>query len=267
MSGMSGNLTVSVRSLLVTALVVLALVVAYLLGSGGGSTPPAQAAGDPAARPEARRLTMTGTGTASAVPDQLSFGLRVVETRPDLDAALDAASATTGRVLAALREYGVAGTDVQTTGLSMSPVYDYHPYDPPTLVGYRVSQRASVLVEQLDRGGKAVSAAVRAGGNAVRVSGIRLLVGDTGAVMARARRAAVAQAQAKAREYAAASGQQLGDVVTLREVRSRPLPTPQLQALRGPVAGMAFDRALKAVPIRAGRDRGSVTVRVVWDLA
>lgn len=262
---MNGNVTVSVRTLLLAALVALALVVAYLLGSGGGGTP-AQAADDPAptAAPErARVLTMTGTGDATAVPDELSFDLGVTLTRPDLGSALDAASTSMARVLAALREYDVAKVDVQTTGLSMSPVYDYHPYDPPTITGYRVTQRATVLVRDLAQGGAAVSGAVAAGGDAVRVSDLRLLVGDTEAVTGRARDAAVAEARAKAEQYAEASGQRLGDVLTLREVHTTPLPTaPYAQLARETTA----DSALAAVPVRAGKQRTAVTVRMVWAL-
>ena len=263
---MNGNVTVRVRSLLVAALVAMALVLAYLLGGAGGGTPAAHAADDQAAAPADQRrvLTMTGTGEAGAVPDQLSFALGVNLTRVDLDDALAAANATMGRVLATLTKYGVGKADVQTTGLSMTPVYAYHDYSPPTITGYRVSERASVLVKKLDQGGKAVSAAVAAGGNDVRVSNIRLLVGDDDAVMAKARDAAVAEATAKAEQYAEASGQTLGDVVTLREVRTRPLPAAE------PAAGyLVQDRAatgLKAMPIRAGRDHGSVTVQVVWEL-
>ena len=73
------------------------------------------------------------------------------------------------RVLAALKEHGVDKGDVQTTGLSMDPVYDYPDYGPPVLRGYRVSERASVLVDELRQGGAAVTAAVAAGGNDVRV--------------------------------------------------------------------------------------------------
>jgi uncharacterized protein YggE len=261
------TVTVSVRGLMLAALVAMALLVAYLLGSSGGAGSPAQAAADPdAAAPAADRrvLTMTGTGEASAVPDQLSFGLGVTVTRPDLDDALAGANATMSRVLATLRDYDVEKADVQTTGLSMSPVYDYHSYGPPTITGYRVSQRASVLVDQLRLAGGAVTAAVEAGGNDVRVSNIRLLVGDTGAVMARARQNAVEEATLKARQYAEASGQQLGDVVTLREVRSRPLPSPTVQFAAARDLMAATD---SAVPIRAGRDEGSITVQVVWELA
>jgi uncharacterized protein YggE len=263
---MNGNVTISLRSILLVAVVLLAVVVAYLLGgSGGTGAPAAQAAdGSRAGSGERRLLTTTGTGHASAVPDELSFGLAVAVTRPELDAALDAANRTMTRVLGSLEEHDVARSDVETTGLSMNPVYDYHQYAPPTIRGYRVAERATVLVEELRDGGAAVSSAVAAGGNSVRVGDIRLLVGDTDAVLAKARDAAVAEATAKADQYAEASGQDLGDVVTLREVRSRPLATPTTQY---DAIGRAADMAPSSVPVRAGRDRTSVTVEVVWELA
>lgn len=257
-------MTVSVRSMLVTVVIVLALLVAYLLGGAGGGGTPAQAVDDEEPAVErARTLTMTGAGDASAVPDQLSFDLGVTVVRPDLAAALDAASATMDRVLATLADHGVAKGDVQTTGLSMNPVYQYHQYDPPTITGYRVAQHATVLVRELKQGGAAVTAAVETGGNDVRVGDIRLLVGDTDQVMKQAREAAVAEATVKADEYAAASGQDLGDVLTLREVRVQPVPTPQYSEL----AAMTRTGAAFAVPIRAGRERAAVTVQVVWELS
>ena len=261
---MNENLTVSVRGILLAALVALALVVAYLLGNAGGGGTPAQAVEDQADEAPRRVLTMTGTGDATAVPDQLSFGFGVTLTRTDLGSALDAASATMDRVLGSLAKYDVAKADVQTTGLSMSPVYDYHPYDPRTIIGYRVTQRASVLVKDLKNGGRAVAAVVAAGGDEVRVSNLRLLVGDPDAATSRARDAAVADAKAKAEQYADASGQSLGEVLTLREVRVKPLPTParELRLQFG-----LTDTAARAVPIRAGKERTAVTVRIVWELA
>ena len=260
---MNSNVTVSLRSILVTALVAGALLVAYLLGGGGGGGSPARAADDPAQPPGDRRLiTMSGTGAATAVPDRLSFAVAVHLTRADLDTALAASNRTMNRVLDSLREYDVARSDVQTTGLSMDPVYDYHEYSPPTIRGYRVSERASVLVKDLARGGQAVSAVVAAGGNDVRVSDLRLRVGDTDAVTARARDAAVQEATAKAEQYAGAAGQELGDVVTLRELHARPPVSPQATFDSMRAAG----KALSEVPVRAGRDRTSVTVQVVWEL-
>lgn len=262
---MNGNITLSVRSLAIGLLVLVALVVAYLLGSSGGATPAAVAADSSPETEQAppRELTMTGTGEASAVPDQLSFVLAVHLTRPDLDDALAAANTSMSRVLTALKKYGVDKADVQTTGLSMDPVYDYPQYGDPALRGYRVSERASVLVDDLKRAGGAVTAAVRAGGNDVRVDNLRLLVGDTDGVMEQARDAAVEEARDKAEQYAAASGQELGDVVTISEAAAKPLPTMELQS--ADFASRAWDQG--AVPIRAGRDEASVTVKIVWQLS
>ncbi|WP_162260720.1 SIMPL domain-containing protein [Nocardioides sp. Root224] len=257
-------MSVSVRSLLLVGLVLAALVIAYLLGGAGGGGSTAEAADEATPAPaEKHELTMTGTGDASAVPDQLSFALAVNLTRPDLADALDAANRAMSRVLASLKVHGVEKGDVQTTGLSMDPVYDYPNYGPPVLRGYHVSERARVLVDDLKDGGAAVTAAVAAGGNDVRVDDLQLLVGDTDAVMEKARDAAVAEARTKAEQYAAASGEDLGDVVTINEVRAKPLPTPVEQYAD---LGAALDRAA-SVPIRAGRDEASVTVRIVWDLA
>ena len=164
----NGHISVSVRGLLVAIAVLLALVVAYLLGGGGGGTA-AQAVDhvdDSGANATPYELTMTGTGKATAVPDQLSFSLRVTLTRDDLDTALDDANQTMSTVLAALKKQGVEAADVQTTGLSMNAVYDYHSYSPPTLRGYHVGQRATVVIDDLADGGTAVSAAVAAGGRA-----------------------------------------------------------------------------------------------------
>ena len=75
-------------------------------------------------------------------------------TRDDLDTALDDTNATMARVFASQTDFDVAKSDVQTTGLSMTPVYDYHQYSPPTIRGYRVSERARVLVKDLKQGGR-----------------------------------------------------------------------------------------------------------------
>jgi uncharacterized protein len=260
---MRGDVTVSVRSILLAGLVGLALVTAYLLGGQGDATASASATpGEQAAKADRRMVSMVGTGEASAVPDQISFSLSATARRLDLDDALTASSATTRRVLAELEKHGVEKSDVQTTGLSMHPEYDYHAYAPPTLVGYRVTQRATVKVDELAKGGPAIAAAVEVGDNGVRVSGIRLGVGDPDALLKRARDAAVESATAKAEQYAAATGQTLGDVVSIREV-GRPAQRYQPQAA---LRSFAYDSVelAKALPIRAGKDDLEVRIQVVW---
>ena len=255
----------TVQTALLTLLAVLALLVAFLLGNSG--TSPAQAAPvylgkQPAAQSAVGgAIRMTGVGKATVVPDQLTFNLSVTDKQGDLDTALSRSSATMKRVIAVLGQHGVKTSDVQTTGLQMYPTYDYHSYGPPTLTGYRVTQRASVVVRDLAEGGKAISAAIAAGGNDVRATDIRLGVSDPEAAMAKARKAAVAEATAKAQEYADATGQTLGRVVSIREGRSHRPVRSGFELQRGYAA--ALDSAA-ALPIKAGKDDLSVKVSVVW---
>jgi uncharacterized protein len=257
---MNRSVTVSTRAVLVALVAVLALVVAYLLGNAGGS---AQAASNgPTDQSRPGTLVTTGTGRTIGVPDQLTFTVSVGVLRSDLDTALADSNATMNRVLGALGRTGVRHSDVQTTGLHMNAVYTYHSDGTRTLQGYRVGQDAQVLVRDLTRGGRAVSAAVAAGGNDVRVGGLHLQIGDTQTLLAHSRSAAVQDATAKAKEYAAATGQSLGQVVSLREVHTV-APTPQPLSYHR--SAMALTPA--ALPIRAGHDKLGVTVRIVWELS
>jgi uncharacterized protein YggE len=257
---MNRSVTLSAKGVLVALIAALALMVAYLLGNGGGT---AQAAPQsPEATGQARTLAMTGTGRTVGIPDELSFSLSVGVERSDLKTALAAANATMSHVLASLDRLGVRRSYVQTTGLQMNAVYDYHSYGPPTLRGYHVGQRAEVLVRDLARGGRVVSAAVATGGNDVRVGSIGLRIADPESLQAKSRAAAVQEATAKAQQYAAATGQTLGPVMSLKEVHATSVAPQPLR--------FAADsaQALKGVlPIRAGKDKLAVTVQIVWSFA
>ena len=113
------------------------------------------------------------------------------------------------------------------------------------------------------RSGRATSdsstAAVRVGGNDVRVGDIGLRIADTDTLLAQSRDAAVKEATAKAQQYADATGQSLGAVLSLREVHVTPVVPQALHFERS-----ALDSAASAVPIRAGKDRLAVTVRIEW---
>jgi uncharacterized protein YggE len=173
---------------------------------------------------------------------------------------MDGASAVMSRVLAALGGVGVERKDTQSTGLSVEPVYHYSRYAPPVITGYQVRQSADVLVRDIRVSGRAISVSVHTGGNAVRVSGIQLHIGDVDALLARARSEAVRAATAKAEQYAEATGQRLGDVLTLRETRSgspRVITPGLLDAYRASADA-------PVVPVRVGRQQLKVAVGIVW---
>jgi len=258
---MSSTISVSVRSLVVTIALVVGVVAAYALGTATRDGATAQAASSNPT-PE-RTITMTGSGDATGVPDQMSFKLSVGSTAADVSTAMDRSSRTMADVIAALKNHGVAKKDTETTGLAIDPQYRYYDNQPPVITGYHVRQTLKVVVRSLPGSGKAVSAAIAAGGNSSRISGLSLKIGDVDALLARARDRAVAEATTKAKQYAAATDQDLGEVVTLREVRATPVSYRasgyadlSSEALRTPAA----------MPVRAGTQRLGVEVSVVWEL-
>jgi uncharacterized protein YggE len=253
---MDRKVTLSVRGLLVTGLVGLGLVAAYLVGNAGPS--PASAETSDATR----TITVSGVGHVSVVPDQLAFDLSVSVLRPDLTQALDDANTAMQSVVDTLKAAGVAEEDVQTTDVSTYPQYGRHQKgQPPTLQGYRVSHSITVTVDDLAKGSDVVTAALGAGGTGVRLDGLRLQVADPDGALEPARSDAVQQAQAKAEEYAGDAGRELGDIVRISETADQPDAT---DLSRG-----AYDQAASAaspVPIQAGQEDLTATVVVVYEL-
>lgn len=262
------RVTVDVRTVVIVLAVAAALTVAFVLGAGQGGTSVRAAAADNATDPaDTPTIVMTGTGKATPVSDQMSFHVSVHASGSDVSSALANANATATRVLHALRGEGVDPTYVKTSGLSIHPNYDYSGSGPAVITGYSATEEMDVAVRDLTKAGSALSAAADAGGNAVRISGVKLGVADKVAALAAARKAAIDEAMAKAREYAEAAGRELGDVVSVREVSPYTYIPPYPQAFDSALRGVADAADTSSVPIRAGRSGNSVTVAVVWTFA
>ena len=257
---MGQTVTISVRSMLATGAVVVAVVVAYLLGSGRSDASPAAAAA-PATRPaDVPSIAMTGTGESATVPDQMTFSVGVRTSASDVSDALESANGITSRILAALKEAGIDADDVQTQGPQRARNLRLQRRGPPVITGYAVAQNLAVLVRSLPDAGPAISAAASAGGNAVRLSDVRLRVGDPEAQLREAREAAITEAQEKAEQYAEATGQELGS----GGVAAGEQPGRRQGAVRVPVAARRTRRReLGADPRRLLRAGGQRLCRLV----
>jgi len=249
---MDKSITLSTRTLLLAGLVALAVVAAYLVGRAG----PAPASAETS--DSTRTITVTGVGHVAVVPDQLGFQLSVSVLRDDLDQAMDDGNAAMQSVIDTLKGAGVADKDVQTTDVSLYPEYGHRKGQPRTLRGYRVNQTVSVTVEELDRASDVVGAALAAGGEGVSLDGLQLQVGDQDGKLGPARNDALDQAKAKAEEYAAHAGQELGDIVRISEVTD--------QAYDPELAYSAADSARAPVPLAPGQQDLTANVVVVYEL-
>jgi uncharacterized protein len=199
-------------------------------------------------------VTVSGTGSASGVPDELHLHLDVSTQADSVAVALEAANAAMSQVHTVLRDHGVA--DLSTDGLSVYPRYG----DDGAVTGHQVTESAAARLRDLDRAGETISAACGAGGDAVRVSELSLGFSDDSELLAEARAAAVADARLRASQYAAAAGRPLGAVLTIREGDgdAGPVPLPKAMARDG--------YASSPVPIAAGSRQVSATVTVTYVL-
>src|SRR5580704_6501899 len=99
------------------------LIGAFLLGTGQGSASPAAASSATAALTAATapaaggtRITVTGTGNVSGVPNQLSLSMGVQTNAGSVATALRQANQAVRAVTSALSRTGVSASDIQTSG-------------------------------------------------------------------------------------------------------------------------------------------------------
>src|SRR5689334_5255476 len=98
-------------------------------------------------------ITVTGTGKVKYTPDvaYLSFGVST-----DDKSAAEAwkkNAESVKKIFAALKELGIDEKDMQTAGVSISPIYDYPERKAPVLVGYRASYQLNVTVRKMNDAG------------------------------------------------------------------------------------------------------------------
>jgi uncharacterized protein len=202
------------------------------------------------------RITVTGTGKVSGVPNQLNLSMGVQTSATSVAGALRLANQAVRSITAVLTRTGVAAADIQTSGLSIQPSYS----SSGAPKGYGGSEQLSVTLNSLPRAGSQISDAARAGGNATVIDGVSLNLSDTSALLASARARAVADAKAKASAYARALGLPLGPVISLTET-----PPAQSYYPPGPVSS-ALGAHSSSVPVHSGTQQLSVTVTAVFAL-
>jgi uncharacterized protein len=204
-----------------------------------------------------RTVTVTGEGGAVVVPDRATVALGVTHEADLAGDALRGMSAAMTAVLARLLAAGVAETDMQTGQLSLGPRWDYNPQNgQPILNGFTATTTVMVLVRDLDALGTILDAVVQDGAN--RLDGISFSASDDRAALDSARRAAVADARARAELYAAAAGVTLGNVLSIAEQVNYAPPMPHVR--------MAME-ADQSVPIAAGEINLMAQVVVVYGIA
>lgn len=202
--------------------------------------------------PPAGTLSVVGTGSVTTTPDSARLSAGVTTDGATASEAMDANAKAMAKVIAALKDAGIASKDLQTEFVSVNPRYDG---DGQKITGYNASNSVSALVRGLSDVGAVIDAAVAAGAN--NVSGPSLARDDQDKLYRDALEKAVANAREKAAALARAAGVSLGSVRSLSE-------SP---ATLGPIVyGAAMRAADVGTPIEPGTAEITASVRVVFGI-
>jgi uncharacterized protein YggE len=179
---------------------------------------------------------VVGEAVRSAAPDMVELTVGAQNTATSVTQALRDNAARMLHVVQAFTAMGINQADIETTGLSVYPLYS-SPYQqagqpqpaglgayPQTgqggiygevqpIVGYYVSSSVKVSLRDASRSGEFLDAAIGAGANFC--IGLSFRLRDESAVHRATLEAASKDAQAKAEAVAAAVGKLLGDPVTV----------------------------------------------------
>lgn len=160
-------------------------------------------------------FTLSANGEVEVPPDMATVSFGVVTEAVTAAEAMRLNRERMTEVMATLKRAGVADRDVQTSGLNLSPQYDYRDNQTPRLRGYQASNQVTVTVNDLGRVGATLDAVVQAGVN--QVNGVGFGLKDPEAATNAARLKAVKALQAKADLYARATGHRLTGLRSLSE--------------------------------------------------
>lgn len=243
----------------------LAIFASALLAALAAAPLPAQTGQPPAGRVEPiPTVTVQGLGQVRSDPDVATVRLGVVSQAPTARAAQDQANRVAAAILEAVAKLGVPREGVQTSDLSLGPIYAQpgpeERFQEPRITGYQASYVVSVRLEKLDLVGPVVDAALGAGAN--QLQGVEFGLRDDRAARTRALQEAVRQARDKAETIAGALGVRLGGVLEVGE-GGFSLATPKFNRMA--MESMAAQAA--PTPIAAGQVGVDATVTVSFRIA
>jgi len=207
------------------------------------------------ARADTALITVTGEASVAVQPDLATLSLGVTTQGATAAEAMAANTAALSTVLARLQAAGIADRDLQTSNLTLNPNWvGYDSGATPTISGYTASNMLTVRVRALDTLGGVLDAAITDGANTL--NGLTFELSDPKPRMDEARRAAVADAMARAALLVGAAGAKLGPVQSITEGGGFVNPTPMFRQ----------DVASAPVPVAAGEIGVTSSVTMVFGI-
>lgn len=207
-----------------------------------------------------RSVSVEGEAETFLIPDRASISIGVetegkvaAQVKKDNDAKVRA-------ILAALKKAGIEEKDVQTSNLSLEPVYNWRPEGQREFVKYTMRNTVYVLVRDLSKLDAVVGTSVEVGSN--MLNNIDFSVSNAKAVRDSLRLAAAKDARTKAEALAGAVGARVGKPISINENSNYqpPVPVYRAQGL------MKMADAESGPTVSAGQVQIRVTVSATFEL-
>jgi len=125
--------------------------------------------------PQDRSISVSGTASTSVIPDTASMSIGVITQEATAKEASDRNAASMNNVTSALKNLGLLDKEIQTSSISIQPVYNYT-RDVPVIVGYSASNNVLVTTKNLDKLSDIMDRSIASGAN--QVSGISFTVSE-----------------------------------------------------------------------------------------
>lgn len=200
-------------------------------------------------------VTVTGEATVEATPDMATISLGVTTEGQTAAEAMTANSKALQAVVERLKAAGIEDRDLQTSNLSLNPNWvGYDSGSTPKIAGYVASNMLNVRVRALDGLGSVLDASIADGANTL--NGISFELAQPRPALDEARKAAVADARARAALLIEAAGGTLGKIVSITENSGYGSPMPMFKS-----------DAAAPVPVAAGQIGLSASVTISFEIA
>ena len=210
-----------------------------------------------------RTVSVTGTAEMSVSPDRVVVYLQVL-TRSNVsaDEAKDLNANISDAVMASLLAVGVNSSNIETSGFSVYPEYDWTQDKGQVLKGYAASNSMQVTFSDIEEAGEIVDAAVDSGA-LVSYINYELSTAKLNEYKAEVLSDASKDAKAKAESIAAGLGKSLGDIVSVSSSDYNYVP---YYAYRADSSG-AYDVQEVATNLPSANVDVTATVSVTYKIA
>lgn len=170
-------------------------------------------------------VDVTGEGTVSVVPDQVTIRVRVENTGKNAKDLKKQNDAVVSEVLRFLRKSDIPDGDVTTDYIRLSKNYEYN----TKTYNYAANQAISVHLKDLGKYETIMNGLMESGIN--RIDGISFASSRQAEIESQARNKAIQHAKMKATEYATALGQSIGKAISISEFQATVTPQPMMRAM------------------------------------